>query len=619
MFLPVFVLSALSCAASHFCAAAAVQIAQGPSRVPAYGKFEAIIDTDARHKNPYDYDDISIQGVFTAPSGRTIIADAFYFQDFLRRPGPPDAPEGREILVPAGQAHWRVRFTPRETGTYRYRITIRNSDGGYTSPEYNFSAEAAVPAPHGFIRRSATSPHHFEYESGAAYFPVGQNLCWSRNLPESVTGHHFPSNGTYDFENWLSKMALHEANFARVWLGPFNELTLERRQEPGRSDTGLRRYDQEAAWRMDFILAQSASYGMSLMLTLESFNSLRRTLLPHVWRRNPYTAANGGMLRHPWRFFTDKKAKSAFKNRLRYIIARYGWSPSVFAWELINEADLVEGFWRPSVSRWHREMSAFIKRTDPYGHLVSSSYSYLEEYFPFAPPGGIDFVQTHAYGGRDMAAKIVRLGRRKAGGMKKKQSIMPHVVSEFGVSLRDNSPDTNADAHGLHIHNALWSSVFTLGGGAAMTWWWYNYIDPMDLYFHFAPVSKFTRTVEWNRYRWKAARLHASHGRIRALGMTGEPGMPGSRPDGRQIALVWLQNKDHTWHRTAKLRKYPRPVKNAVISLRGLRDGTYEARWIDTWSGETLKTTSAVCKGGLVRLKVDRLSNDVAVAIKSRI
>ena len=36
-------------------------------------------------------------------------------------------------------------------------------------------------------------------------------------------------------------------------------------------------------------------------------------------------------------FFTDERAKADYKNRLRYLVARYGYSTSVFAWEFFNE------------------------------------------------------------------------------------------------------------------------------------------------------------------------------------------------------------------------------------------------------------------------------------------
>lgn len=50
---------------------------------------------------------------------------------------------------------------------------------------------------------------------------------------------------------------------------------------------------------------------------------------------------NGGLLTRAQDFFTDKRAKAFFKQRLAYLAARWGYSPSVFAWEFFNEGEFV--------------------------------------------------------------------------------------------------------------------------------------------------------------------------------------------------------------------------------------------------------------------------------------
>lgn len=93
----------------------------------------------------------------------------------------------------------------------------------------------------------------------------------------------------------------------------------------------------------------------------ESFNLLRSKSGPHFWEQSYYNKQNGGILNHPqgWAlilfvivalklflvvcclnvsdFFIDEQAKLDYKNRLRYLVARYSYSTSVFAWEYFNE------------------------------------------------------------------------------------------------------------------------------------------------------------------------------------------------------------------------------------------------------------------------------------------
>ena len=62
------------------------------------------------------------------------------------------------------------------------------------------------------------------------------------------------------------------------------------------------------------------------------------------WNDNPYNAANGGPATNTWDFFTNATAINLHKNRLRYIIARYGYAQSIQSWELFNEIDWTDQF-----------------------------------------------------------------------------------------------------------------------------------------------------------------------------------------------------------------------------------------------------------------------------------
>ena len=74
------------------------------------------------------------------------------------------------------------------------------------------------------------------------------------------------------------------------------------------------------------------------------------------WVSNPYNARNGGPCASPDDFWTDERARTLYKQRLRYILARWGHSPQVFAWEFWNEVQPT-----PAVEAWTSEMAAFLK------------------------------------------------------------------------------------------------------------------------------------------------------------------------------------------------------------------------------------------------------------------
>ena len=79
---------------------------------------------------------------------------------------------------------------------------------------------------------------------------------------------------------------------------------------------------------------------MYLLLCVESFNYFCSKPKPAAcnWDQCVYNAANGGMLARAGDFFTDDAGAGAhFRQRLRYLAARYGHSTHVLGWEFFNE------------------------------------------------------------------------------------------------------------------------------------------------------------------------------------------------------------------------------------------------------------------------------------------
>lgn len=80
-----------------------------------YNKFEITINLTANFNNPFNQNEIYLRSIFTSPSGKVYTIDGFYFQDFIRS-GPP------ETLYVKGSPHWKIRFTPNETGEWNYTL-----------------------------------------------------------------------------------------------------------------------------------------------------------------------------------------------------------------------------------------------------------------------------------------------------------------------------------------------------------------------------------------------------------------------------------------------------------------------------------------------------------------
>ncbi len=73
-----------------------------------FDKFELNINLTAAYTNAYDYNDIDVRCIFSAPSGRKDTVDGFFIQDYSLNP------DGS--LTPSGSGSFKVRYAPNETG-----------------------------------------------------------------------------------------------------------------------------------------------------------------------------------------------------------------------------------------------------------------------------------------------------------------------------------------------------------------------------------------------------------------------------------------------------------------------------------------------------------------------
>jgi len=181
-------------------------------------------------------------------------------------------------------------------------------------------------------------------------------------------------------------------------------------------------------------------------------------------------------------FFVNPKSKARYNNRLRYIISRWGYSTSIGAWELFNEIDNVQFSNKENpinadtIVKWHDEMSSYIKRIDPFGHLVTTSISHRDLKGLNSLPN-IDINQKHIYRNTSaIPSTIVRYENE----FKK-----PYVIGEFAFEWNWGK-DFNefADDMDLDFKRGLWYGLFSPTPFLPMSWWWEYFEDRgMNPYF----------------------------------------------------------------------------------------------------------------------------------------
>ncbi|MCI0514009.1 DUF5060 domain-containing protein, partial [candidate division KSB1 bacterium] len=251
---------------------------------------------------------------------------------------------------------------------------------------------------------------------------------------------------------------------------------------------GLGRYYQKTANRLDEILNLAAAKGIYLMLTIDYHGVFKsyvdRWASNAEWRSNPYNLANGGPCQSPTDFFTNPEAKRIYKNKLRYLVARWGYATHLAVWEFWNEIDnVMEAQQVPAAAivNWHQEMADYLKQIDPSGHLVSTSVTYREI------PGlweikNLDFTQHHHYG----PTEIMRASILKYIGRFHK----PDVVGEFALGWKGPGKDYPVELYAGELHHGLWRGLFSPTPILPLTWWWEWHYAQRD-YAHFKTAADF--------------------------------------------------------------------------------------------------------------------------------
>jgi len=435
-------------------------------QIPQYGKLELRLDLGATYQNPFDPEEVRLDAAFTAPSGKRTTVPGFFMVDYRRQ-----VVNGAELLLPEGNGVWAVRFAPGEVGRYTWRLHAKDSSGEIAGGDGAFEAVAGTSP--GFVRTSKADPHYFAFDSGQGFFPIG---------------HNYPiyhASGQIG-DAAMRKFAAAGENYNRWWMSS-SGFGIEWADRLGW-------YRQDSAGRLDFVLDLAEQLGLYYMICMDTHQDFRE----EGWPRNPFNAKNGGPCKSPGDWFTNQTARDFYKKRLRYTVARWGYSPHVFCWEFGNE---FEG-WDQSPDAiklpWHREMSDYLRSIDPFRHLITTSFWSNTGPEAFWKLKNIDIVQTHCYTNDDgnVAEPVRRYSLHQWQRFAK-----PHVFGEFGI--RSHASTADKDPKGWGIHNALWAGLGSFAAGGPMPWWHENYIDPLDLYFHFTAIARFTKDLPLGTEKWE--------------------------------------------------------------------------------------------------------------------
>ena len=422
--------------------------------VAVYGLFETSFSVSLPYNNPFDASDIKVDAEIER--------------------------EGKSLgMVPCfndGDV-WKLRYTPSQSGQYTYQINAKTASESEQCAQGSFVVDDSEHW--GFLRIGKHSKRHFVFENGESYFALGENMGWVQ------------WNDSAQLDIWIGYLdECQDAgiNWIRIWMCPWGKTELTWTPKDGRYH-GYKQYDLENARIIDGIFAEAQKRGIYIQWVINHHGQYSIKHNPE-WQNNPFNTENGGFLEHPWEFFTNDEAKRHYRNRLRYLAARWGYSTHLLSWEFWNEVNLTANYDFPVVKAWHEEMAEYLREIDPYDHLLSTSTS--RDFDPIFETKGMDFIQSHSYTS-GLIQKLELISEKCVD----EYPDVPHFFSEMAYDWRG---PTKGDDGGISLHNQLWASVHaTADAGTAMTWWWDNWVRPKNLYYHFKALAKYVDGIDWDK------------------------------------------------------------------------------------------------------------------------
>jgi hypothetical protein len=536
---------------SSYSLPAIVNMRQNADSVGVYDKLEIFLSLKAEFINPFNPDEIDITANFTSPTGKNFLIHGFYNYSF--------------------GSLWKVRFSPDETGKWKYTINVKDKSGQVTSESKAFTAISS--SNHGPIQ-IAPNKRYLQYRDGTGFYGVG---LWYN---DGYTGFNSGRIKPEELDN-LKKLGV---NFISTFITPLETL-----------GSGLGRYDQNLCGRLDEVLDLCEKRDMVLSLNLWFHSFLSETVWGGGnirWETNPYqqiTAAKD--------FYRSDAAWQLQEKLYRYMIARWGYSRSLGIWFIVDEINGTDGWVKGDsvmASQWGKKVHEYFKKNDPYQHLTTGTRS-----------GGIKEFWHEGYQTFDLAAREIyeRQGyavnntstmdsatvhpltdsytnyiteiRRLWNGYNK-----PAILGETGWDHTFYEP--SMPGYLAQYHNTLWACLAT---GTAMSPFWWAYSDVTNdavLTNQITSLRRFTDGIDFSKLTGlEPATIKIGNGDAYAM-------------KGNELIFGWVVNPKTD-------------VAGGEVTLSSLKNGKYKLKIYHAWRGRFIKEEEVSVNNGSVTFLIPRL------------
>lgn len=403
-------------------------------------KVEALFQINKEYNNVFNSDEVEVDAIVTMPNGTDITVPCFYFVNSYL--------SNTNWLIDSSYQGWMLRFSSDKEGEHSVKFRVSDADSVFTSELYTLTIIDSGSK--GMVYNDPQNKQYYRHQTGEPFYPLGINIGW---------------NNIDSYTKIISNLSDANANIYRYWHTPFASQALEW-SENGFYN-GLGKYSQQAAAMTDSLINLSEATDMYMQLVIFQHGMFSENV-NEMWEDNPYNTANGGFVDRAEEYFYNDQCKHEAKKLLRYIVARWGYSKNIFAWEFFNEVQFTgihnsqTSQWFPGVLNWHSEMSQYVQSIDPFNHIMTTSAA--DNQIPqFDSISALDNIQYHLYS-NNMLSDQTELDYHFQHELEN----LSIINGEYGTN---NEADTPFDMQ----RNSIWNGIMTQT--SRYMWIWEHYLQ----------------------------------------------------------------------------------------------------------------------------------------------
>jgi hypothetical protein len=424
-------------------------------RIPMQERmFKLFLDDHSKGTNPYTQNFLRLQFIC---HGKIYNVPAFYIQDAV-----PDEKLNKYVTTET-EWPWRVRFAVPDTGSWQCNI-LTGETVQMSVPQFSGIAfECVAGKNHGYLN-VASNHNHFQYTDGTPFFALGQNIAWAdepilHGYPGPVPAYNC---GYYDVYHYMNNLADNGGNYVRIYMAHWST---------GIEWETIGVYDQTHAVALDSILEIAEARGLHVQLALDLSVGTGINIPKDQWSpyRKSFEKENGTAAD----FLNDSSALKAIDNYIRYVYARWAFSPAVSSIEILSEQNYWDGYGEHEIyfRNFITHVNTLLRNElGDHVHMLSTSCGEKKYADVFSNPA-LSFCDLHYYSNKFYSnKKRFEIIHDRAYT----KSDKPFLFGETGMI---NGPENNSDAddfehcNDINYHNTFWATMFMGDAGCGIYWW----------------------------------------------------------------------------------------------------------------------------------------------------